>query len=199
VRTHLATDARRASLRGGDGVRPACPPRAVTVTRPGHPMPVIAGVACLGVAHASPVQPGIGAWAAARPFHGRRPIPRGTRSSHGHGATTGPHDPGGVLQLVHREDVPRLLARYRQALATEALLRHLLAELGLPEGSVHTAAAPGRRVVPITPTPGPGPRTGGVGGAPDPPTLPSPPPPATPATDGHEQDQPREPRYRTRH
>jgi len=67
-----------------------------------------------------------------------------------------PHNPCEVLHLVRREDVPRLLARYRQALATETLLRHLLAELGLPEGSVHTVAtldAAERPVVYLTLTP----------------------------------------------
>jgi hypothetical protein len=51
-----------------------------------------------------------------------------------------PHHPCEVLHLVHRQDVPRLMARYRQALAIETLVRRLLAELGLPEGSVHTVA-----------------------------------------------------------
>jgi hypothetical protein len=51
-----------------------------------------------------------------------------------------PHDPSEVFHLVHRQDLSRLMARHRQAVATETLLRHLLAELGLPEGSVHTVA-----------------------------------------------------------
>jgi hypothetical protein len=58
-------------------------------------MPVIARVAYLGVAHVSPVQQGTGAWAAARPFHGRRPIPRGTSLSVGdvefHSTKQGPY------------------------------------------------------------------------------------------------------------
>ena len=67
-----------------------------------------------------------------------------------------PHEPSEVLHLVHREDVPRLLARYRQALAIEDLIRHLLAELGVPEGLVHTVAtldAAERPMVYLTITP----------------------------------------------